>query len=109
MFWSLNRYWIKKQRQHFRPDYFYVYTLHLVMWKRDFFLQIQDKLSSAMMENTEPVTKRLVEEAFCSMQFDERDQELALDPITWIGSSRQQFGTPFGGTEGSSVGATAQV
>lgn len=76
---------------------FDVYTLHLVLWKRDFFLQIQEKIRNAMLENTEPVIKNLVEETFCSMQFDERDRELVLDLRSSVG------------TEGSSVGATAQV
>jgi cullin 1 len=77
-FEALNRHFVKKEIDEGKIGMFNVYTLHLVRWKQDFFLQVKDRIRNVLVEKqrsreaNDTAKIKEVEGSFSFMDFDEQ-------------------------------------
>ncbi|KAJ1968156.1 ubiquitin ligase (cullin) of SCF [Dispira parvispora] len=50
IFRYMNRYWIRRQREERRTEVYDIYTLCLVLWYRDFFLPLEDRVVTTALD-----------------------------------------------------------
>ncbi|KIM20116.1 hypothetical protein M408DRAFT_309155 [Serendipita vermifera MAFF 305830] len=102
VFTFLNRHWIKREMDEGRRNVYLVYTLALVMWRDNFFIDLQNrnsKLSSAILKlieserNGQTIDQSLVKnilDSFITLGLDEKDSTK-----TWSDVYRQYFQMSF--------------
>ncbi|KAE8147835.1 Cullin [Aspergillus avenaceus] len=82
LFRYLNRHWVKREIDEGKKNVFDVYTLHLVKWKDDFFLQVHKKVMDAVLnlvekqrngETIEQSQIKSIVDSFVSLGLDESD------------------------------------
>lgn len=82
LFKYLNRHWVKREMDEGKKDVYDVYTLHLVAWRDELFMKVQEKVMAAVLKmvekqrNGETIeqgqVKRVVD-SFVSLGLDESD------------------------------------
>lgn len=82
LFRYLNRHWVKREIDEGKKNVYDVYTLHLVKWKDDFFLQVHNKVMDAVLnlvekqrngETIEQSQIKSIVDSFVSLGLDESD------------------------------------
>lgn len=53
LFSYLNRHWVKREVDEGKKDIYDVYTLHLVRWKVDLFMHVQEQVMAAVLRMVE--------------------------------------------------------
>lgn len=82
LFRYLNRHWVKREIDEGKKNVYDVYTLHLVKWKDDFFMNVHDKVMAAVLnlvekqrngETIEQSQIKSIVDSFVSLGLDEND------------------------------------
>ncbi|KAL4873749.1 hypothetical protein BDV12DRAFT_52519 [Aspergillus spectabilis] len=82
LFRYLNRHWVKREIDEGKKNVYDVYTLHLVKWKEDFFLRVDEKVMDAVLnlvekqrngETIEQSQIKSIVSSFVSLGLDETD------------------------------------
>ncbi|PGH17579.1 hypothetical protein AJ80_04757 [Polytolypa hystricis UAMH7299] len=82
LFHYLNRHWVKREVDEGKKDIYDVYTLHLVKWKEDFFIKVQQSVMDAVLNliekqrNGETIEQSQIKNivgSFVSLGLDEND------------------------------------
>ncbi|KAI9798511.1 MAG: hypothetical protein M1833_004778 [Piccolia ochrophora] len=82
LFKYLNRHWVKREMDEGKKNIYDVYTLHLVQWKDDFFMKVQDRVMAAVLrmvkkqrngETIEQAQIKSIVDSFVSLGLDESD------------------------------------
>jgi len=82
LFKYLNRHWVKREVDEGKKDVYDVYTLHLVMWKEEFFMKVHEDVMAAVLrmvekqrlgETIEQSQIKSIVDSFVSLGLDEQD------------------------------------
>ena len=82
LFRYLNRHWVKREVDEGKKDIYDVYTLHLVQWKDEFFMKVNQNVMSAVLkmvekmrhgETVESTQIKSIVDSFVSLGLDETD------------------------------------
>ena len=82
LFRYLNRHWVKREVDEGKKDIYDVYTLHLVQWKDEFFMKVNQNVMSSVLkmvekmrhgETVESTQIKSIVDSFVSLGLDETD------------------------------------
>ena len=82
LFKYLNRHWVKREVDEGKKDVYDIYTLHLVQWRKVFFMQVQENVMKAVLnmvhkqrngETIEQGQIKSIVDSFVSLGLDETD------------------------------------
>lgn len=82
LFKYLNRHWVKREMDEGKKNVYDIYTLHLVKWKDDFFMKVQDKVMQAVLklvekqrngETIDQLQVKAIVDSFVLLGLDEND------------------------------------
>lgn len=82
LFKYLNRHWVKREVDEGKKDVYDVYTLHLVMWKDEFFMKVHEDVMAAVLrmvekqrtgETIEQSQIKSIVDSFVSLGLDDQD------------------------------------
>ncbi|KAK4948142.1 ubiquitin ligase (cullin) of SCF [Elasticomyces elasticus] len=99
LFRYLNRHWVKREIDEGKKNVYDVYTLHLVRWRDDFFMDVQSKVMHSVLrlvekqrngETIDQMQIKAIVDSFVSLGLDELDSTKSTLDVY-----RQYFERPF--------------
>ncbi|KAK5944582.1 ubiquitin ligase (cullin) of SCF [Knufia obscura] len=99
LFKYLNRHWVKREMDEGKKNVYDIYTLHLVKWKDDFFMKVEQRVMQAVLklvekqrngETIDQLQVKAIVDSFVSLGLDENDPTKSTLDVY-----RRHFETPF--------------